>query len=152
MKYKFLLDENVIYHAIQRRDKFNNFDLTAAKLLVLIAKNCHSIVIDSTLWKSYHKILARLKSEKSDFVKMIMHIHLLLSNSEKSMTDFQTLPELTDETIYPRKDIYVVRAAYHFSAVIVTSDSDLTEAINIMEHASVKALHPEKALKLARET
>ena len=61
MRLSFLLDENILYHAIRGVDLHDRPDDTATRLIHAIVGACHSLVIHEVVRVRYIKILDRLK-------------------------------------------------------------------------------------------
>ncbi len=156
MKHEFVLDENILYLGIRGVNEKGDFDTTTTKLLALIVKNCHRILVDRELNRRYAEHLKTLeKISKEAIPGMDMLIRNLLYNSDKISRYFITLDPIPDEDRMPRKDIHVVRAGYHFKAKIVTVDKKLAQAISSsssMKKEKIIVLRPEEAIELAEET
>ena len=61
MKYKFVLDENVFKHALNRVDKYDKPDDSAMNLIEQIADNCHRIIIDRKLNRAFLEVLEKTR-------------------------------------------------------------------------------------------
>jgi len=61
MKHEFVLDENILYLGIRGTDEKGKPDKTTTKLLILILKNCHKVVVDKELNRRYAKHIKKLE-------------------------------------------------------------------------------------------
>lgn len=61
MKHEFVLDENILYLAIKGTDERGERDTKSTRLLLLILKNCHKIVVDAELNRRYRKHIRTLE-------------------------------------------------------------------------------------------
>ncbi len=158
MKHEFVLDENILYLGIRGTDEKGKPDKTTTKLLILILKNCHKVVVDKELNRRYAKHIEKLEkiSKKESTVPgMDTFVRNLLHNKDKIIWHFFPLDPVPDENKMPRKDIHVVRTGYHFKAKIITVDGKLAQAISSsisLKDGGIMALHPREALRLAEET
>ncbi len=158
MKHRFVLDENILYLGIKGTDEKGNPDDTTTKLLLLIQKNCHRIIVDKELnrrFRKHLKTLERISRDDSVVLGMDIFVRNLLHNKDKVIWHFSPLGSAPDEAIIPRKDVHVVKVGYHFRAKIVTVDRKLAQAISSstsLKKEGVLALHPGEAVKLAKET
>jgi hypothetical protein len=157
MKHEFVLDENILYLAIKGTDERGERDTTSTRLLLLILKNCHKIVVDAELNRRYRKLirtLERISRAEPVIPEMENFVRNLLQNKDKVMWHFSSLAPVPDEEKIPRKDIHVVRTGYHFEAKIITVDKELAEGIYSLASSGerVVVLHPRDAITLAEET
>jgi len=158
MKHEFVLDENILYLAVRGTDEKGNPDITTSKLLLLILKNCHKIIVDRELnrrYKIHLKKLEKISRDEPVIPGMDSFVRNLLQNRDKITWHFYPLGSAPDEKTMPRKDIHVVRTGYHFKAKIVTVDKKLAQALSSsasLEKEGVIVLHPSEAIKLAQET
>ena len=157
MKHTFVLDENILYLGIRGIDEKGNPDTATQKLLLLIQKNCHKVIVDKELNRRYRKHLKRLEgiSSHEPVIPGIENlIRNLLQNNDKVIWHFSHLGSAPDEETMPRKDIHVVRAGYHFQAAIVTVDEELAQALSSsvsLKNEGVTVLHPQEAIHMVEE-
>lgn len=151
MKHSFLLDENILYHAVRGVDRRDRPDTTSAELLLRIAENCHHICLDQQLLTRYWRHLQRLVDEPAPAFQPLNFILEFLHNSAKAHVDYHEPPDLPDEITVPREDTYVVRAALLTKSVLVTADDELRNSVNNQGELGVRALTPSEALELARD-
>jgi rRNA-processing protein FCF1 len=151
VRQTFLLDENILYHAIQGVDRHDQPDQTAAELLKAIATICHAIFIHKYLVERYNSALKRLRERPPrsdvalDFVKQLLH------NSAKAIWEYGHLPDLPENLTLPDEDRDIVRAALISKAILVTNDSKLRETVNAhYQILGLKALDAGEALELAK--
>ena len=153
MKKKFLLDENILYEAIKGVDLHGRPDPTSTDLVRLIRENCHSIVLDRELAGRYLHHLSRLqeepvrKMEPLDFLK-----EFVLLNSAKRTWESTKGVAVPPEARIPKEDIHIVRLAMVSSALVVTSERELRDAINAFPAFGLSALAPNAAIAPASET
>ena len=156
MKHEFVLEENILYLAIKGTDEREKRDTTSTRLLLLILRNCHKIVVDAELNRRYRKhikTLERISREEPVIPGMEIFVPNLLQNKDKVMWHFSPLGSVPDEEKIPRKDIHVVRTGYHFKAKIITVNRELAVSIcSLASSGGVLALHPRDAITLAEET
>ncbi len=151
MKYNFVLDENIIYFAVKCVDEHENPDATSAELLLLIARNCHTVTTTPELYRRYWKHLEKLKSAPPQGIPPILFINQFLRNADKLRFDNRDLPELPNNAKFPREDIHVAGAALLSGGHLVTGDRPLRDAINAQSSLFSEALSPQEALALAQE-
>ncbi len=151
MKHNFLLDENILYHAVRGVDEHENPDHTATELLFLIAKNCHRITLSTELLPRYWHHLKRLVREPAPALQPVYFMTQFIKNSAKAAVEYSNPPELPAEVRIPAEDVHVVRAAMMVNAVVVTADGELREAINSQPALQLRALNPAEAIELAKE-
>lgn len=158
MKYKFIVDENIIYCAIRGVDEHDEKDTSSARFLANLLKNCHKIYLDkecnSRFQKNILPKIERISNIESVLPGMDLLIQEIVHTQEKIIWDFSDSMQLPDEENIPRKDLYIARCANRFSARIVTLDREFREKINT--HAYLKknvvtALKPEEAIPLVME-
>ncbi len=162
MKYKFVLDENVFYHAVNLVDENNKKDASARELICLIAKNCHRIVVDIKINKVFVEILKELKKPgrgDSDFEKFIMVLKKIRGNDQKYLfvkyeaTGLNFEKDIQD---IPEKDTFVVKLALNEKVkFVVTADNDLSKAINnnkFLKSEKIIALQTKNAKEKAKES
>lgn len=157
MKHTFVLDENILYLAVKGINEKKEKDITSSKLLILILKNCHKVVVGKELNRRYEKHLKNLEriSRKEPVIpEMESFVRNLLHNKDKIVWHFSPLGPAPDEEQMPRKDIHVVRTGYHFKATIVTVDEELAQALSDspkLKKEGVIVLYPRDAITLAEE-
>jgi len=150
VRQTFLLDENILYHAIRRVDKHNIPDSTAAELIDAIGEICHVIFVHPTLIDRYQTALKKLRQhpprseEAKDFLKQLLY------NNLKRTLEYSELPDLPPGVQVPRKDEHIVRAALISRPTIVAEDSDLLEAINNQPELGLQAMDARMALEFAK--
>ena len=152
MKHRFLLDLNIIYHAVRGVDRHNNPDGTCADLLRLIGQNCHKIVVNEYLLGEYLKRLEELFNTKAPALPPIYFVQQLLFKAEKFSQETGELPAIPLGVALPREDVEIVRSALVSLPVLVAADGDLCNAVNENQILGLRAMTPEMALDLARET
>ena len=151
MKHRFLLDENILYHAIKGVDKHDNPDLTCAELMLLIARNCHTITLNRFLQRRYAVHMKELERVNAGVLQPIFLLRELIHNADKVVMEYDDPPALPEHSQIPREDIDVVRAALISHPIFVTAEDDLREAISKCEALHLRAMRPTEALDLARE-
>ena len=151
MKHRFLLDENILHHGIKGVDRHDNPDLTATTVLLLIAANCHTIVINRELLSRYWTHLQELFREPAPYLQPVFFVREFLQNSDKRVLEYDDPPELPTGVTIPAEDIHIVRAALVSRPVIVTADEELMEGVNTQEVLGLKALNPKETVQLASE-
>ena len=151
MKHKFLLDENILHHGIKGVDRHDNRDLTATTVLLLIAANCHTIVINRELLSRYWTHLQTLFREPAPILQPVFFVREFLQNSEKRSLEYDDPPELPLGVTIPPEDTHIVRAALVSHPLIVTADEELVESVNTQAVLGLKALNPKETVQLASE-
>lgn len=158
MKYKFIVDENIFYCAVRGVDEHDKKDISSARFLVYLLKNCHRIYLDkkcnSRFQKSILTKIQRISKTEPVLPGMDLLIQEIIHTSGKINWDYSDSPQFSEEKNIPRKDLYIARCANHFSARIVTLDREFMEKIN--DHAylrskGVTAIRPEEAITLVLE-
>ena len=152
MKHRFLLDENILFHSIRGTDLHGNDDLTATRLVVLIATGCHHICYNSTLLERYRKQLAKLKHERANGLEPTFFFRFFFGNSLKAVMEDVDPPALPKSAKIPDDDIEIVRAALISHPKLVTNDPKLMKAVNACEQLHLTALDPAEAMRYATET
>lgn len=151
MRHNFLLDENILYHAIRGVDLHDQPDDTATRLIQTIVEVCHSLVIHEVVRVRYIKILDRLKGQRSRYLSPAYFFNQVLKRAEKRSFEYEGLPTLPDECgDVPRKDEYLVRAALLSHPLLVTSDEDLYKALKKHPELRIEVLWPDEALQRAK--
>jgi hypothetical protein len=151
VRHNFLLDENILYHAIRGVDLHDQPDDTAARLIQTIVEVCHSLVIHEVVRVRYIKILDRLKREKSRFLSPMYFFNQVLKRADKRTFEYEplrTLPEGCRDI--PRKDEHVVQAALISWPLLVTADERLYNAIRNHPELGIEVLWPHEALQRAK--
>jgi hypothetical protein len=151
VKHSFLLDENILYHSIKGVDLYGNLDLSSAQLVVLIARNCHSIRYNAFLLGRYRHHLSILKNEKSKILDPIFFERLFFGNSLKAVSENAVPPQLPASAHIPNEDIDVVRAALVSHPKFITNDPELREAINSCQQLHLAAMNSQQAMQFASE-
>lgn len=152
MRHQFLLDENIIYHAIRGVNRLDQPDDTAAVLVHTIIKICHSLTIHSDLNKAYIRILHRLKEVRPKHLELTFFFTQVFKRIEKRTFEYGELPDLPpgcDDI--PRKDRYLVQAAMISRPLFVTADEPLYDAVKNHPELMIDVLTPREALERARE-
>jgi hypothetical protein len=152
VKHSFLLDENILFHSIKGTDLHGNDDLTAMRLVVLIATGCHHICYNSTLLDRYRRQLEKLKNERVGGLEPTFFYRFLFGNSLKAVMEYAPPPQLPSSAKIPDDDIPVVRAALVSHPKLVTNDPKLMKAVNACEQLHLTALDPAEAMRYATET
>jgi hypothetical protein len=152
VKHRFLLDFNIIYHAVRGVDKYDNPDQTCAELLCLIGQNCHKIVVNEYLIGEYLKRIYNLYNTIAPALPPIYFIQQLLFKAEKFSQEIGELPTIPPGVDLPREDIEIVRSALVSRPILVAADEPLCEAVNNNVGLGLRAQSPELALVLARDT
>ena len=134
MRQTFLLDENIIYHAIRGVDRHDQPDTTAAELLKAIRVICHLIFVHPTLIEKYQKALKKMREdpprhqEANDFLKQFLY------NDLKRVLNYGELPPLPDAAreppAVPREDEEIVQAALISNPIVVTDEPGLEDSVN----------------------
>jgi hypothetical protein len=151
VRLTFLLDENILYHAVRGVDKHDRPDPTAAELLRAIAAICHGIFVHKCLLEKYSNALQKLREnpprslEAQNFIKQLLH------NSAKAIWHYADLPALPEGVTAPQEDLDIIRAALLSRPILVTNDSGLRRAVKRHQDLlSLNALDAREALKLAQ--
>ena len=152
MKHRFLLDENILHHAIKGVDKHDNEDFSAAYLVLFIASNCHTIVLNDFLQRRYNVHLKQLATVKSGILQPIFVLKQMVFNASKVARENDVPPDLPANCQIPAEDVDVVKAALISHPIIVTADDDLRLAVNACEALHLRAMDPVAALELAHDT
>lgn len=151
MRLTFLLDENILYHAVRGVDKHDRPDPSAAELLRAIATICHGIFVHQCLLDKYGNALRKLKENPPRSLDAQNFIKQLLYNSAKATRHYADLPALPEGLTAPREDLDIIRAALVSRSILVTNDSGLREAVNgHHDLLSLNALDAREALELAK--
>ena len=166
MKYKFVLDENVFRHALNRVDKHDNPDDSAMNLIKQIAKNCHRIILDKKLNSVFIRVLERLKDarEKSKSWETKIDDKFIIALIKIKVTGqkylFQAYPAEDLENFsgiesIPHKDRYMAKLAINENAnYIVTSDEAFENSVNnndFLADKNISAIKVKDALERAGE-
>jgi hypothetical protein len=150
VRLTFLLDENIVYHAIRGVDKHDQPDPTAQELITAIAKICHGISVHSCMNDRYQTVFKKLREHPARSSAAVRFLRELLHNSSKRAYEVAHLPILPQGVQLPREDEEIVRAALISRPVIVTADEELEDAVNNhYERLGLQALDAVKALALA---
>lgn len=151
MKHTFVLDESILYHAIQVME--SKHFRPAAKVVELVAKNCHhQIAMDSILRKKSLAILDELRRDKKFAANAMMPvIEGILTNPAKRLYSGKEAPPLQDESGYPQDDVFLIRIANQFNAILVADDHELIRSIENKPVGQVKALLSQDAISYLKE-
>jgi hypothetical protein len=153
VRLTFLLDENILYHAIRGVDLHDQPDDSTTRLIRTIVEVCHSLVIHDVVRVRYIKILDLLKNQKSRFLSPAVFFRQVLNRADKRIFEYEGLPTLPEECCdIPRKDEYLVRAALLSHPLLVTRDEDLYNAVKNHPELGIEVLRPREALELAKQT
>lgn len=152
MRYKFLLDENILHHAIRGVDRFNQPDLTSARLILTIVRVCHSLVVHDVLRIVYIKTLNALKDIRPSHLELTFFFRQVMNRSEKRSFEYAEMPDLpTDCEDIPRKDRYLIQAALISRPLFVTADEALYDSIKRHPELGLEVFWPHEALERAKE-
>jgi hypothetical protein len=151
VRHTFLLDDNILYHAIRGVDRHENPDDTAARLVQTIIKVCHTFAIHEVVRIRYLRILDQLKKERSPYLQPTYFFNQLLKRADKRTFQYDDLPTLPKGCNVPRKDEYLVRAALLSLPLLVTADEPLYKSIKDNPGLGIEVLWPHEALGRARE-
>ena len=152
MRHKFLLDENILYHAIRGVDRFDRPDDTATQLIRTIVEACHSLVIHDDVRAIYIKKLNELKRVRPAHLAPTYLFGQLLNRADKRTFEYEDLPELPEGCgDIPRKDQYLVQAALISRPLLVTADEGLYTALKNYPELGIEVLWPAEALLRAKE-
>jgi hypothetical protein len=152
VKRRFLLDENVIHHAIKGVDEHDHRDLTSAELVLLIARNCHSITLNGFLHDRYMVHIHKLQAVKSGVLQPVFMLSQLVLNPTKAVWEYDNPPRLPEGCHIPAEDVDVVRSALISHPIFVSAEENLRRAINNCEALHLQAVSPREALAIAQET
>jgi len=108
VKHRFLLDFNIIYHAVRGVDEHDEPDTTCAELLLLIGRNCHTIVVNSYLFQEYLARLNELFGTKAPALPPIYFLLQLLLKAEKFSQETEELPPIPQGIEIPH-EVFVER-------------------------------------------
>ena len=153
MKYRFLLDINIVYYAVKGVDENRRPDETCVDLFRLIQLNCHTVRMDDVVLRKYKEHLDWLQRDRESVVESLRLVISLFQNSQKAVLEPGEPPGLPLGIQVPQKDEYVVRAALMSQPTVVTSDNALKRSIS--QHSATlgfTAVGPAEALELAKET
>jgi len=152
VRHKFLLDENILYHAIRGVDRFEKTDDTATRLILTIVQVCHSLVIHNDVRAVYIRKLNELKLARPRHLPPAYLFNQVLNRSDKRTFEYDDLPELPEGcSDIPRKDRYLVQAALISHPLFVTADGPLYTALKNHPELGIEALLPHEALERAKE-
>ncbi len=152
MKHSFLLDENILHHSIKGVDLHGNPDLAAMELVVLIARNCHSIRYNRFLLGRYTNHLRALRNERARILDPVFFERHFFANSAKAVLENVEPPRLPSSAKIPNEDTDVVRAALISHPKFITNDPTLRRAITDCAHLHLTALTPEEAIPFALDS
>ena len=150
MKRKFIIDENIIYHAARGINKHDEESFDALYFLKELTKNCHKIILEKQLIEKYMKILSVLKEEAN--VYPIPHVDVffkdILYNKEKWEQVTEEISTIEDNKNIPAEDQFLIEIGHHLSIPIITNDYNLIEDINNAPDLEITILNPVEALDL----
>ncbi len=152
MKHRFLLDFNIIYHAVRGVDEHDQPDTTCAELLLLVGRNCHRIVVNSYLYEQYLARIYQLFNTKAPALPPIYFVGQLLFKAEKFSQEMNDLPLIPEGVSVPREDIQIVRSTLVSQPILVAADKELRDAVNNNPILGVRAIRPVEALVLAQDS
>ena len=153
MRLYFLLDENILYHAIRGVDPHDQPDETSTRLVQTIVKVCHSVVIHDVLRVRYIKILQLLRFERPRHLSPAEFFKQVLERADKRTFQYDALPALPNGCgDVPREDEYLVQAALLSHPILVTSDEALYNALKNHPELGIEVLRPREALQRAQST
>ncbi|MHB8653121.1 MAG: hypothetical protein ACYDA9_04495 [Terriglobia bacterium] len=150
MRYNFLLDVNILHHAIRGVDRQENPDATCAELIHAIVRICHAVTIHESLQQKYWSDLQELFRVRPSHLEPLFFINEVIRRSEKRELEYNPLPDLPLGVKIPTEDIDVVRAALLSRPIIVTADVELLDAVNTQPILGLRALNPKDALDFAQ--
>jgi hypothetical protein len=148
-RHRFVLDKNILFHAIRGVDAYDNPDTSATKLVQTIATRCHGVVVDRTMFDSYCSTASRLAEDRTTAQPALDFIKQLLMNSSKMIFELGDPPELPDAVAVPAEDVDVVRLALLAVPILVTADEGLLAAVRNHPELGIEAMRPAEALALA---
>ena len=152
MRHQFLLDENILHHAIRGVDRHEKPDDTALRLILTIVKVCHSLVIHNDVMVIYLKTLNKLKDVRPAHLPPTYFFQQLLNRADKRTFGYENLPLLPEGCDdIPRKDRYLVQTAMISHPLLVTADEDLYTALKNHSELGIEVLWPHEALERATE-
>ena len=151
MKHRFLLDLNIIYHAVRGVDEHDQPDATCAELLRLIGQNCHKIVVNEYLFGEYLRRLKELFQTKAPALPPIDFVQQLLFKADKFVQETGELPAIPPNVELPREDIEIVRSTLVSQPILVAADEELRTAVNSSPILGVRAVPPAEAIVLAHD-
>lgn len=155
MKHKFLLDENILYYALEGVAEDGRPDLTATNLVRLIGQNCHRIVVDRELSGRYVGHLRLKQLRTSLILQPIEFFNEFVLNWAKSSwesADPANPPVIPKAANIPVKDTHIIRLALVSQAMVITCDRALRLAINGYPAFGVRALTPDEAIPFASDS
>ena len=151
MRQRFLLDENILFHAVRGVDRHNNRDETATRLIYTIVQVCYVIAIHDVVRIRYLRKLNELRQERSPSLAPTYVFNQLLKRADKRIFQYDELPSLPAGTAVPRKDEFLVQAALISRPIIVTADDKLRDSIRNQPALGLTALSPQEALEYIEE-
>lgn len=150
MRQTFLIDENILYHAIRGVDKHDKPDSTAADLIEAIGRICHVIVVHPILIQRYQTALKKLREHPPRSEEVKYFLKQLLYNNLKRTCEYEELAPLPAGVQLPSEDRDIVQAALISHPVVVTADSELEDAIKSHPALGLRAMDTHKALEFAK--
>ena len=149
MKRVFLLDENILILAIKGEDDRGNKDPSAAKLVRLVAQNCHRIALSREVSRRYRRHLKAFEATPFYAQPMLRFWAQLLVRNDKVCLQHDPLPVIPPEVVIPLDDHPIVICALAANALLVTTDGRLKGAIEACPALGLSVLSPVEALALA---
>lgn len=143
---------NVIYYAVSGVDERGAPDLTCTELILLIATNCHSIIMSENLIERYIEHIQWLQRKPTPALPPLRVWNELIVNSQKAVWEKNAPPDLPQGVRVPQNDMYIVRAALASRPWVVTCDNTLAQSIREQPLLGLHAIRPTEALKLAQDT
>ena len=149
-KKTFVVDENIIYHAINGVDHQDNIDTSSSLFLELLAKNCHKIYWEKRMIQKYLSIIGRLKREKKAFPvsKFDLLLRQILYNKSKYTLVENEIPPLDDQVGISSEDVFLIENSLHSGYPIVSNDGTLKTEIEAKESLDIKILSAAEAIPL----
>lgn len=151
MRYQFLLDDNVLYHAIRGVDRHDRPDDTSARLLITIVEVCHSLVIHQSLRVRYLRIIERLRYERPPHLEPAYLLNQLLVRADKRTLEYDELPAVPEQWRIPTEDVFLVQAALISHPLLVTADEPLHDALKAHPESGIQVFWPVEAIERAKE-
>ncbi len=150
MRHKFLLDVNILHHAVRGVDEHDRPDGTAADLIGAIVRICHTLTIHESLLRKYWSDLQELFTVRSPHLEPLFFVNQIIRRPDKRILEYEPLPELPPGVTIPAEDVEVVRAALISRPIIVSADGELREAIKGCPVLGLTAYTPKEALEFAK--
>lgn len=157
MKHTFLLDENVIVRGLLQKHKAER------DLLLLIARNCHHIVVSPPLYDKYWQKVRAMRSRSGPELATLMTALLsqLLMNKDKSIWVQPSTGESPGSVVRDMDDWFLANIAAAVTSsvnvsecIVVTSDRSTRDDFNReeMQRAGIQGATIERACEFAMQT